>query len=192
LIVLTAQTDPKRREKPGWSLRRASAASTRANARKGAAAATENRQKPPKTAFDFGRSEAGSDALIGGPQPPSASKRFLRIGRKSLADTLSKRPKKLRFGLDAAPGGRGLQARHNRGMKRRPAGRAKIEKKCSKKRFDSGRSEAFSDYLTAGRRLPSAPSDSIEFGRNPYSKHCPERLQSNPSDVRQRPTLTHQ
>jgi hypothetical protein len=39
--------------------------------------ATGKRKKTPKTAFDFGLSEAGSDALIAGPQPPSAPKRFL-------------------------------------------------------------------------------------------------------------------
>jgi hypothetical protein len=59
-------------------LRRASAASTRAKTAERSGGATENRQKPPKTAFDFGRSEAGSDALIAGPQPPSAPKRFLK------------------------------------------------------------------------------------------------------------------
>jgi hypothetical protein len=40
--------------------------------------ATEKRQKPPKNAFDFGRSKAGSDALIAGPQSPSAPNRFLK------------------------------------------------------------------------------------------------------------------
>jgi hypothetical protein len=70
---------------------------------------------------------------------------------------------------DAAPGGRGLQARHNRGMERRDGRNCKI---TVKNRFDSGRSEARSDSLIAGRRPPSDLSDSIEFGRNPYSKHC--------------------
>jgi hypothetical protein len=50
---------------------------------------------------------------------------------------------------DAAPGGRGLQARHNRGMEWR-GGRKLL--KTVKNRFDSGRSEARSDYLIAGRR----------------------------------------
>ncbi len=45
-------------------------------------------------------------------------------------------------------------------------------------RFDSGRSEARSDYLIAGLRSQSTPSDSIEFGRNPYSKHCPHRTRT--------------
>jgi hypothetical protein len=69
---------------------------------------------------------------------------------------------------DAAPGGRGLQARHNRGMERRAAENNKI---TVKNRFASGRSEARTDFLIAGRRPPSAPSDSIKFGRNPSSKH---------------------
>jgi hypothetical protein len=58
---------------------------------------------------------------------------------------------------DAAPGRRGSKARHNRGMERRDGRKL---------------SEARSDYLIAGRRPPSAPSDSIKFGRNPSSTHC--------------------
>jgi hypothetical protein len=44
-------------------------------------------------------------------------------------------------------------------------------RKPSETAFDFGRSEAGSNFLIAGRRPPSAPSDSIEFGRNPYSTH---------------------
>jgi hypothetical protein len=68
---------PKRRKKPWRTLRRASAASTRAKTEERSGAATEYRQKPSKLAFDFGRPKAGSDALIAEHQPPSAPERFL-------------------------------------------------------------------------------------------------------------------
>jgi hypothetical protein len=48
--------------------------------------ATENRQKPPKTAFDFGRSEAGSFDCRA--PTPIGSEAIFDYGRKSLADTL--------------------------------------------------------------------------------------------------------
>jgi hypothetical protein len=61
-------------------------------------------------------------------------------------------------GGDAVPG---LQARQHRGMERTTVQKGQC--------FNSGRSEARSDYLVAGRRPSSASS---KFGRNPYSMHC--------------------
>jgi hypothetical protein len=70
LIVLTARTarrDPKRRTELGGDGRVQPRHFLPPN----------RRNKTPTNAFDFGRSEAGSDALIAGRQPPSAPKRYL-------------------------------------------------------------------------------------------------------------------
>ncbi len=81
LIILTVRTDPKRRAKPGWTLRRASAASRRAkNAER---SGTTNCQKPSKTPLISAFPKPGSDALIAGRQPLSAPKRFLNSAKKS-------------------------------------------------------------------------------------------------------------
>jgi hypothetical protein len=48
--------------------------------------APQNRWKPSKNAFDIGRSEAGSDALIARRQPPFGSEAIFEFDRKSIAD----------------------------------------------------------------------------------------------------------
>jgi hypothetical protein len=60
---------------------------------------------------------------------------------------------------DAAPGGCG--------SRRATTALLSGGKITVKNRFDTGRLEARSDYLIAERRPLSAPSGSIEFGRNP-------------------------